>query len=179
MRSVLYRLLIVISVCCGCKDEPAQQPEAESVEGGTFWIDRWGQGRLDNQARFVDDALLQGLREYEGTRIALLHTRSQQEVVPGIPVVKEFKSVKSLPQPTGSVQLRWLKDAKGTADSRVRRIRNAEEVSFEVRVANNAPDDLILDKNELDLWITVRHPPEAYYSNQNSFGNLNGILSRT
>ena len=56
MRSVLIWMVVVNGVSCGCNDEPTQpakQYAREPLQGGTFWIDRWGQGRLDTYKRFL------------------------------------------------------------------------------------------------------------------------------
>ncbi len=186
MRTLLFLLFSVVSTNCGCADEPIPAPQhaqpkkqyqrEERLEG-TFWIDRWGQGRFGTEERFIDESNFPRLMGHQGKRILLKDALSDQDQVPGTPSVMEFMTVQRIPfPPERDILLRWLDKHDHPGDAPVNRIRSGQEATFEVQVANWESDEMLLHKHELHLWLTSRHPPGTYLNGINhSFGEFLNI----
>ena len=139
---------------------------------GTFWIDRWRQGRFAPHRNFVDEAIFDRLRDYEGIPILVQGAVDQPEYYSGPTCLKDFDRIERLPQSV-SIRLRWITTDKKPLTEPILRTRNLHDVSFEVQLTNMENVELILTSGDFVFSRQVRHP-----RNQTSYGTRPGVRQR-
>jgi hypothetical protein len=173
MRCLITRLALVAVVAITGGLSLAMQYASGTLEG-TFWVDRWGQGRFAPGEEFVDESLFGRLRAHVGIPIRLISPRIGQGFEESeATCIMKFEKVEKLPQPV-SVRLRWLDGGEQLTNSLLRRMRRSQIASFEVQLKNNSNDELVLDTNEFMFFPAVRHPPGLQYNGYHpTFGENN------
>ncbi len=159
-------LLVVVYVICllvvGQTTSVAQTATPQS--SGTFWVDRWGQGRFAPHVDFVDQALFPKLIKQVGIPIHLQQLRIKEDVDGEASVIKDFSSLTPLPH-SALIRLKWV----DSADSPVHRVQKSNKATLQVDVTNNGNHQLTLGDRDLLLFVTVRHPPGQSYNGGHRF----------
>jgi hypothetical protein len=111
-HAITVLLAAMLTGLIGCQQSSTEMPEegptttsvpTESFSG-SFWIDRWGQGRFPPSVDYVNEALFPKLRDHTGIPILLTQAIAWPETVPGDLCLTEFEGLNHLPQPV-SIQL--------------------------------------------------------------------------
>lgn len=123
-------------------------------ESGTFWVDRWGQGRFGMLVDFVDESLFPKLRPHVGIPIHLFQPWIDLEDPDSPTCLTKLGSIQPLPQPV-SIRLKWMENG----ESPVCRLRDSQDAIFQVEVTNRGAEEVSLSSYDLMLLVTVRHPP--------------------
>jgi hypothetical protein len=112
---VLFAFLMATGLS-GCRETETTAPVPPLTCEGTFWIDRWGQGRFGPYGDFVDETLFHKLQDYAGTPIRLKGVVDRGEYFNGPTLLREFREVEQ--SPTGvSLQLRWVNTRNTATES--------------------------------------------------------------
>ena len=154
---------------------PATTSASTESFSGTFWIDRWGQGRFPPSVDYVNEALFPKLRDHTGIPILLTQAIAWPETVPGDLCLTEFEGLDHLPRAV-SIQLAWTNPDAGTVDESIIRTRHSQDLSFKVQVTNNEDFDLTLTAKDFDFLRSVRHPGNFGGYGSNTDARRRGIL---
>jgi len=135
----------------GCQEPSTERkdegPTTTSVPtesfSGTFWIDRWGQGRFPLSVDYVDETLFPMLNDHTGVPILITQAIAWPETVPGDLCLTEFEGLKHLSQQV-SIQLVWKNPDAVASNESIFRTRSVQDLSFTVLVTNNEDFDLTL-----------------------------------
>ena len=155
----LTTLLMLFALPFRAGSEHTAAAVASEPQEGTFWVDRWGQGRFAPYGDFVNESMFPKLRPYVGTPVQLIAPRVEQDSYDGAECVTSFGSIKGLPQPV-SIHLSWMTDTKDLPDA-IWRMRSAEEAVLKIQVTNKSNDELILDTKDLKFHPTIRQPDNS------------------
>jgi hypothetical protein len=171
----------IVLIACQQPDPPgiaqSQQPTSTTpiptaTLEGTFWVDRWGQGRFAPFGNFVGEAVFPKLREHTGIPIRIKGAVDRPEYYDSPSFLTDFNEVERLPQPV-SLSLRWLTTDNTTIEEPILRARNPHEISFEVQVTNKEDIELILTSEDFAYSRKVRHP-----RNSVAYGTRPGVRQR-
>ena len=168
------------TVIIGCQesgtDRPNDAPTPPSIPtesfSGTFWIDRWGQGRFPPSVDYVNESLFPRLSKHSGIPVRLTQAIAWPETVPGYSCLTEFEGLEQLPQPI-TIQLSWKTHDVGRAVESIVRTRRPHDLSFTVQVTNNTDLDLMLTAKDFDLVLGIRHP-----GNYGGYGSNKAVRKR-
>ena len=98
---------------------------AETIEG-TFWIDRWGQGRFPPYVEFVDESVFPKLVDHAGVPVRISKPIALGEQQPGDLLLSSFHRLERLPQSV-SLRLRWKTTDNKTSENKSVRLINVWE----------------------------------------------------
>ena len=173
----------MLTGCIGCQESSTERTDEDPAItsaptesfSGTFWIDRWGQGRFPPSVDYVNEALFPKLRDHTGIPILLTQAIARPETVPGDLCLTEFEGLDHLPRAV-SIQLGWTTPDGRIANESIIRTRNPQDLSFIVVVTNNENFDLTLTAKDFDFVLGSRHPGSFGGYGSNTAVRKRGIL---
>lgn len=155
----MFLPFVIMTIGCGVSDQKVPSPGATSYSG-TFFVDRWGQGRFVPQG-FIDDKLLIKMINYEFMPVRIISPHVTGEDYKGPSYLTDFETIEPLPH-LAAIRVDWSDLLAQGASARIRRIGRAQDAQFSIELENISAHDIVVDSDHLSLLVTVRHPPESY-----------------